>query len=277
MINLRYTDKVAVEGHKYIDITVSGYRTVVLLPDEYDMGKLQKALDYAYKMLCGSCYMEMVIADNFLMKAKDIFIKRKMFRFKFKKDFTDLQTNLRDTMKVYEEYMDDVYYNEYSSVLYEKVADIIEKMRKMIEDKLRNLGVKNAYDSSIAIMIQNLTQQIDDTFLNVMGKVREDYDVNLTQAYVKHRPKLAYSKADCVLYDVMHDDCDKFNKNIVNNKHIVALWSEITKRIYDQKNQIEARKEAYYNMPKEQQDLYIMNKDGFLELKEGVKVYRKEA
>ena len=277
MMNIRYTDKVAVKGHKYIDVAVSGYHTAVLLPDEYGMDKLQNALDYAYKMLCGSCYMEMVIADNFLIKAKDIFVKSKMFRFKFKKDFTDLQTNLRDTMKLYEEYMDDVYYNEYSSVLYEKVANIIENMRILIEHTLHRVGVKNAYDSSIAIMIQNLTQQIDDTFLNVMGKVREDYAVNLTQAYVKYRPKLAYSKADCVLYDVMHDDCETFCNNIVNNKHIVALWSEITKRIYDQKNQIEARKAAYYNMPKEQQDLYILKEDGFLELKEGVKMYRKEA
>lgn len=277
MMNIRYNDRVAVEGHTYIDVAVSGYHTAVLLPDDYDMSRLHDALDYAYKMLCGSCYMEMVIADNFLMKAKDILVNRKLLKFKLKKDFTDVQTNLRDTMKVYEQWMDDVYYNEYSTVLYEKVSGIIEKMRKMIEDKLRNLGVKNAYDSSIAIMIQNLVQQIDDTFHNVMDKVEADYDVNLKQAYIKHRPRLAYSKADCVLYDIMHENGDKFDKNIVKNKHIIALWSEITKRIYDQKNQIEARKAAYYNMPKEQQDLYIMKDDGFLELKEGVKVYRKEA
>lgn len=54
MINIRYTDRAAVEGHKYIDVAVSGYHTVVLLPDEYRMDKLQNALDYAYKMLCGS-------------------------------------------------------------------------------------------------------------------------------------------------------------------------------------------------------------------------------
>lgn len=276
-MNVRYTDKIAVDGHKYIDVFISGYKTCILLPEKYTQEKLYKAMDCTYKMLCDSCYTEMVIADNFLMIARDIFTKRKMFRFKLKKDFIDMQNNLRNTMKVYEMWMDDAYYNEYSSVLYDKVSAIIEKMRRMIEVKLRNLGVKNAYDSSIAIMVQNLTQQIDDTFLNVMGKVKEDYDVNLTQAYVKHRPKLAYSKADCVLYDVMHDDCETFCNNIVNNKQIVALWSEITKRIYDQKNQIEARKEAYYNMPKEQQDLYIMNGNGFLELKEGVKIYRKEA
>ena len=74
---------------------------------------LQEALDNAYSMLVQSCYMEYILADNFLIIAKDIFVRKKIFRFNIKKFFVDCQSDISKTMKIYKMHMDDDYYDEY--------------------------------------------------------------------------------------------------------------------------------------------------------------------
>ena len=239
---------------------------------------LQEALDNAYSMLVQSCYMEYILADNFLIIAKDIFVRKKIFRFNIKKFFVDCQSDIRKTMKIYKMHMDDDYYDEYSSILYGKVSDVIEHMRKLIEDKLRNLHSKcNPYIASYAIMMQNLVQQVDDTYKNVMDSLKKRYDVDLSKVFDKYRSRLAFTMVDNLLYAIMQSDADKFTDNIVNNKKILALWSEVTKRLYNPKNLKEARLSAFYSMPKEYQSLYTLNEDGTCEPKEGVSKWKKGA
>ena len=99
-------------------------------------------------------------------------------------------------------------------------------------------------------------------------------DVDLSKVFDKYRSRLAFTMVDNLLYAIMKSDADKFTDNIVNNKKILALWSEVTKRLYNPKNLKEARLSAFYNMPKEYQSLYTLNEDGTCELKEGVSKWK---
>lgn len=261
-----------------IQVEVCGYKSIINVPYGMPEERLQEALDNAYSMLVQSCYMEYILADNFLIIAKDIFVRKKIFRFNIKKFFVDCQSDIRKTMKIYKMHMDDDYYDEYSSILYGKVSDVIEHMRKLIEDKLRNLHSKcNPYIASYAIMMQNLVQQVDDTYKNVMDSLKKRYDVDLSKVFDKYRSRLAFTMVDNLLYAIMQSDADKFTDNIVNNKKILALWSEVTKRLYNPKNLKEARLSAFYSMPKEYQSLYTLNEDGTCEPKDGVSKWKKGA
>lgn len=266
-------------GNRWVEVDISGYKAVIEVSRKVSDEQIQKALDYAYSTLCQSCYMELILADNFLILAQEVFKKKKVFKFNLKKHFLYCQTNIRDTMKVYERHMDEDYYNEYSTTMWEFVEGKVEKLRKIIEDKLRNLGCKySPYLCSYAIMIQNLTQQVSDTYKHVMDIAKRDYDVDLTVAYSKHNAKMAYTQADNILYDVMHGESEKFTDNIVKNKKVLEIWSDITKTLYDPHNTKKARFAVFYNMPKEQQALYnLREEDGFCELKDETKRWKKGA
>lgn len=148
-----------IDTGRYVETDVMGWKAIVYVPSGIDNEQVQKALDYAYSTLCQSCYMEFILADNFLLISKEVFDKKKVFKFNLKKHFTECQTSIRDTMKLYERNMDEDYYNEYSTFLWDLIKDKVEKLRKMIEDKLRNLKCKyNPYLCSYVIMIQNLVQ-----------------------------------------------------------------------------------------------------------------------
>ena len=267
-------------GNRWVEVDISGYKAVIEVSRKVSDEQIQKALDYAYSTLCQSCYMELILADNFLILSQEVFKKKKVFKFNLKKHFLDCQTNIRDTMKVYERHMDEDYYNEYSTTMWEFVEGKVEQLRKLIEDKLRNLRCKySPYLCSYAIMIQNLTQQVSDTYKHVMDIVKRDYDgIDLTVAFSKHNAKMAYTQADNLLYDVMHGESEKFTDNIVKNKKIIEIWSDITKTLYNPHNARKARMAAFYNMPDEQQALYnLREEDGFCELKEGVEKWKKGA
>lgn len=155
--------------------------------------------------------------------------------------------------------MDEDYYNEYSTYLWDLIKDKVEKLRKMIENKLRNLKCKyNPYLCSYAITIQNLVQQINDTHKHVMEITEREYGVDIAPSYECHRAKMAFTQADNCLYDIMHDEAEKFRDNIVNDK--------------------KARFSAFYSMSKETQALYnLREEDGFCELKEDAKRFKKGA
>ena len=173
--------------------------------------------------------------------------------------------------------MDEDYYNEYSTYLWDLIKDKVEKLRKMIENKLRNLHCKyNPYLCSYAITIQNLVQQINDTHIHVMEITEREYGVDIAPSYENHRAKMAFTQADNCLYDIMHDEAKKFRDNIVKDKTIIAVWSDIIRTIYDPINVKKARLSAFYSMPKETQALYnLREKDGFCEPKESTKKFKK--
>ena len=175
--------------------------------------------------------------------------------------------------------MDEDYYNEYSTYLWDLIKDKVEKLRKMIEDKLRNLKCKyNPYLCSYAITIQNLVQQINDTHIHVMEITEREYGVDIAPSYENHRAKMAFTQADNCLYDIMHDEAEKFRDNIVKDKKVIAVWSDITRTIYDPINAKKARLSAFYSMPEETQALYnLREEDGFCELKDGAKRFKKGA
>lgn len=202
-----------------------------------------------------------------------------MFKFNLKKHFTECQTSIRDTMKLYERNMDEDYYNEYSTYLWDLIKDKVEKLRKMIEDKLRNLKCKyNPYLCSYVIMIQNLVQQINDTHIHVMEITEREYGVDISPSYENYRAKMAFTQADNCLYDIMHDEAEKFRDNIVKEKKVIAVWSDITRTLYDPINAKKARFSAFYSMPEETQALYnLREEDGFCEPKDGTKKFKKGA
>ena len=265
--------------NKYVEVDISGYKAILEVSRKVSNGQIQKALDWAYSTLCQSCYMELILADNFLILSEEVFRKKKVFKFGLKKHFKECQSSIRETMKLYERHMDDEYYNEYSSTMWDMVEGKVEKLRKVIEDKLRNLGCKySPYLCSYAIMIQNLTQQVSDTYKHVMDIAKRDYDIDLTVAFSKHNAMMAYTQADNILYDVMHGESEKFTDNIVKNKKVLEIWSDITKTLYDPHNTKKARFAAFYNMPEEQQALYnLREEDGFCELKDEKKRWKKGA
>lgn len=256
-----------------------GWKATIYVPSGIDNEQIQKALDYAYSTLCQSCYMEFILADNFLLISKEVFDKKKVFKFNLKKHFTECQTSIRDTMKLYERNMDEDYYNEYSTYLWDLIKDKVEKLRKMIEDKLRNLKCKyNPYLCSYVIMIQNLVQQINDTHIHVMEITEREYGVDIAPSYENYRAKMAFTQADNCLYDIMHDEAEKFRDNIVKDKKVIAVWSDITRTLYDPINAKKARFSAFYSMSEETQALYnLREEDGFCEPKEGTKKFKKGA
>jgi hypothetical protein len=268
-----------IDTGRYVETDVMGWKAIVYVPSGIDNEQVQKALDYAYSTLCQSCYMEFILADNFLLISKEVFDKKKVFKFNLKKHFTECQTSIRDTMKLYERNMDEDYYNEYSTFLWDLIKDKVEKLRKMIEDKLRNLKCKyNPYLCSYVIMIQNLVQQINDTHIHVMEITEREYGVDIAPSYENYRAKMAFTQADNCLYDIMHDEAKKFRDNIVKDKKIIAVWSDITRTIYNPINAKKARLSAFYSMPEETQALYnLREEDGFCELKDGAKKFKKGA
>ena len=268
-----------IDTGRYVETDVMGWKATIYVPSGIDNEQIQKALDYAYSTLCQSCYMEFILADNFLLISKEVFDKKKVFKFNLKKHFTECQSSIRDTMKLYERNMDEDYYNEYSTYLWDLIKDKVEKLRKMIENKLRNLKCKyNPYLSSYAITIQNLVQQINDTHKHVMEITEREYGVDIAPSYENYRAKMAFTQADNCLYDIMHDEAKKFRDNIVKDKKIIAVWSDITKTLYDPINAKKARISAFYSMPKETQALYnLREEDGFCEPKESTKKFKKGA
>ena len=199
-----------IDTGRYVETDVMGWKATIYVPSGIDNEQIQKALDYAYSTLCQSCYMEFILADNFLLISKEVFDKKKVFKFNLKKHFTECQSSIRDTMKLYERNMDEDYYNEYSTYLWDLIKDKVEKLRKMIENKLRNLQCKyNPYLCSYAITIQNLVQQINDTHIHVMEITEREYGVDIAPSYENHRAKMAFTQADNCLYDIMHDEGQK--------------------------------------------------------------------
>lgn len=261
-----------------IEVEVSGERSVIDVAPGITNEMIEDALDYMYSMLCQSCYVEYTIADCFLLVAKEVLQKKKIFRFGVKKHFLECQKSIRDTMKLYEVHMDEDYYNEYSSTLYDMVAQKIEKLRKVIENKLRGLGCEyNPYLCSYAIMIQNLVQNISDTFQNVVDTTEKIYGCNMFGCYKKYRAGMAFTQADNLLADIMHNEAEKFKVNIVQNKDIIKMWGDIIQTLYDQNNAKKARLAAFYDMPEEKRALYNLREDGFCELKKGVPKWKKGA
>lgn len=221
---------VNIDKGRYVETDVVGWKAIVYVPSGIDNEQIQKALDYAYSTLCQSCYMEFILADNFLLISKEVFDKKKVFKFNLKKHFTECQTSIRDTMKLYERNMDEDYYNEYSTYLWDLIKDKVEKLRKMIEDKLRNLKCKyNPYLCSYVIMIQNLVQQINDTHIHVMEITERKYGVDIAPSYENYRAKMAFTQADNCLYDIMHDEAEKFRDNIVKDKRVRGEWFSLSK------------------------------------------------
>ena len=74
-----------IDKGRYVETDVSGYKAVVYVPSGIDNEQIQKALDYAYSTLCQSCYMEFILADKFLLISKEVFDKKKVFKFNLKK------------------------------------------------------------------------------------------------------------------------------------------------------------------------------------------------
>ena len=261
---------------RQVEVEVTGRKTVVDVSPGVTSEQIQDGLDYMYAMLCQSCYVEYTIADCFLIISEKIFRKKKVFKFGLKKHFTECQKSLRDTMKIYECHMDDDYYSEYSGTMYDMVAQKIEKLRKMCEDKLRGLDCKyNPYLCSYAIMIQNLVQNSSDTFKHVVEVAVRLYGCNFADSYKQHNAKMAYTQADNILYDIMHDGAKKFKVNIIENKKIKDIWCDIIQTLYNQNNAKKARLAAFYDMPPEKQALYDLREDGFCQLKEGVRKIKK--
>ena len=74
-----------------------------------------------------------------------------------------------------------------------------------------------------------------------------------------------------------HNDA-KTRDNIVKDKKIIDVWSDITKTLYNPINAKKARISAFYSMPKETQALYnLREEDGFCEPKDGTKKFNKGA
>lgn len=262
---------------RYLEADMSGRKVVIYAPGNVSNEQIQDAIDYAYCSLCQTCYMEYVLADNFLIKSKMIFDKKKVFKFGLKKHFMECQKSILDTRSLFEQHMDEDYYYEFSNYLWDLVRDKVEKMRKLIENKLRNLKCKyNPYLCSQVIVIQNLVQEVNDTHKNVMKTTERKFGVDITPCFEHYRAKMAFTQADNCLYDIMHDEAEKFRDNIITNKEILAIWSDISRTLYNPTNAKKARLSAYYNMPKETQALYnLREEDGFCELKEGVKRFKK--
>lgn len=71
---------------------------------------------------------------------------------------------------------------------------------------------------------------------------------------------------------------EKFRDNIVKDKKVIAVWSDITRTLYDPINAKKARFSAFYSMPEETQALYnLREEDGFCEPKDGTKKFKKGA
>lgn len=120
---------------RYLEADMSGRKVVIYAPGNVSNEQIQDAIDYAYCTLCQTCYMEYVLADNFLIKSKMIFDKKKVFKFGLKKHFMECQKSILDTRSLFEQHMDEVYYYEFSNYLWDLVRDKVEKMRKLIEKK----------------------------------------------------------------------------------------------------------------------------------------------
>ena len=67
------------------------------------------------------------LADNFLIKSKMIFDKKKVFKFGLKKHFMECQKSILDTRRLFEEHMDEDYYYEFSNYLWDLVRHKVEK------------------------------------------------------------------------------------------------------------------------------------------------------
>ena len=163
--------------------------------------------------------------------------------------------------------MNDDYYYEYSSIIYEKLEPKIEKLRKAIETKLRNLKVNNAYISSYLIILYNMMTQNTDTFTRIMEIVKRRYSVDLTSQFSSVYASMPQAHAQRLLDEVMRQDRQTFSDSITKNKDIIKLWQEATKVIYDPMCTRDARIGAFNEMPEETKALYNLREDGFCELK----------
>lgn len=91
--------------------------------------------------------------------------------------------------------MNEDYYHEFSNYLWDLVRDKVQKMRKLIENKLRNLKCKyNPYLCSQVIMIQNLVQEVNDTHKNVMETTERNFGVDITPCFEHYRAKILNQK-----------------------------------------------------------------------------------
>lgn len=66
-----------IDTGRYVETDVMGWKAIVYLPSGIDNEQVQKALDYAYSTLCQSCYMEFILADNFLLILRRSLIRRR--------------------------------------------------------------------------------------------------------------------------------------------------------------------------------------------------------
>lgn len=247
-----------------VPLRMFGYDCVIMA-NNVDNERIQKALDETYSGIVQTVYIEYTLADMMFIRLKDYLSDKGYYKHKVKKLFNDSQRDLRRAMGICEMCINKEYYNEMSCFHYDNIKQDIDSLRTYIATKLANLKVANPGLCSWLIITYNVLLASRDAFERVYNKGFEKYRIDLHNAFEIATATCAYKSFRELLYFVMGDAADKYTHNIVDNKRVNQIWERIFNTIFCQRNAIASRKEAFANLPEEEQERWKMKTDGDLE------------
>lgn len=188
-------------------------------------------------------YVPCVISDCLMLVLQKNLEKKKLYKFKTKKDFLDIQNATRIIISSYEnDFCNADYFSELSMSYYDDMEQKMKKFQKFIEVKLANLGYKNVGLASLSYLS---FQMLCEGFVNydlIMKGCVNDYDLDFKELFYYLCPDAVCQKAKryMISFGLTKEFVEKFNEK----KEVKKMFVEIEKLFSNPRVQKKAAKSA---------------------------------
>lgn len=195
-------------------------------------------------------YVPCIVSDCMMLKLQQVLQRKKMYRFKLKKDFVNMQSLVRRTIKNFEDdFKNPEFFDEFSMTYYDEAKPKIEKFAKMMEVKLANLGYKDVSVMSLSFLAFQMACFGVVNYQSLMRGAETDYGFDLTGLYAHLCPTQPSEAAKRFMMDVGFTE--ELVKKLNARDDISELFSRIEKTFISQATQRKASDAAFNELPEE--------------------------
>lgn len=226
---------------KRMRIDVGGETHIVYVGNDMTMERMSRILLIARAYLQQYVYVEMVLAETYMVAIEESVQKKKCFRFKVKGCWNECKKNLRKSIKEYDSYcVDSDFNNEFAMTYYDNIKEDVYKQRDKLADRMQKLGVgdKSGLYAN-AILVYNILSMCISTYDAIMIRLKEKLGIDLSRTFVSFLPLKAFDQAYLFLCEVMGKDYNNL-ANHISNKELMKYFEKVRNMVFDSKLQDKA-------------------------------------
>lgn len=226
---------------KRMKVSIGGVTHTIYVGNDITEERMSRVLLVTRAYLQQYVYVEMVLAETFMMIIEESVQKKKCFRFKAKSYWKGCKENLRKSIKEYDSYcVNSDFNNDFAMTYYDNIKDDMYKLRDKIADRLQKFGANgNAGLYANAILLYNFLSMCISTYDAIMIRLNERLGLDLSRAFVSFLPFKAFDQSYMFLCEVMGKDYERL-ANHVGNKEINAYFDKVRNMVFDSKLQDKA-------------------------------------